>query len=800
MSQEILYTSAPEGLSRGSRGFCTVVSTHGMAKNVAERLESLSGYRHVFAPNTPEAKQNPVNYVHAVVRVGGQQLHVLSRVADAGLDYTRRSNKLAHHVAFTTSELTRSGPAWAMAQSGFFETAWDGHTRTLETGRPLPDGEGYPAGPATAWKAVTGDAGWAAVLAESATAGRPEAVIYPLGTNPLPLIVEAMALLPPSKRWDVTFSTYFTRLPPGVTCQWRFVLDGTQEATNLRRNPHSTVIDLCSSLSAPPENALTEAARTGKVEHPEPVAPARPRRMSHDGESPSPTAPPTQRPPEAVPEGGRVQRPRPMPIAQPPERNLSWVVPACICVVLVVALGVAAYIKFGTPATPSEALAANENANSLPIGFDTITGDDSTPDVATTTPDPSTPDPQLQPEVPQPDVPTGIATPSDSANDTDSTDETTTEPDKEQTPAKPEPKPQTYLAAGQKVQWDLSNENEVIANDELLVLPGAQAELKLPANVIVTVLGPTRLVLEEPLAGGSVPVRLRLKYGRLTVAGATNDPQLVVVGGWHSGKTSYRVPSTKAGEEVAIAYPPPSKPFQHGEISNVIGERRDTAFNQNRRLPSWAKSSAVSTPAVLSTGSFVSRQPLADVTQHDDRLSPQLGSKDRSAQAAWMCLHDSEVTPLLYALCFEHEQLEDNWRKVVETLQNQAEANPEINKSVLAAWKVWSQDEFLAELLTSDEARQTLYAGSSILSFNSNDESTQSFYTHVNDLGQLVNATCSKDFASCAIACRLLELMRPNSNQLNPDPSGTVPKSLKEWFKERTSHDLKEVPIDLTLQ
>ena len=48
MSQEIIYTSAPQGLKPGSRGFCTVVSTSGMAKNLAERLESRSGYRHAY--------------------------------------------------------------------------------------------------------------------------------------------------------------------------------------------------------------------------------------------------------------------------------------------------------------------------------------------------------------------------------------------------------------------------------------------------------------------------------------------------------------------------------------------------------------------------------------------------------------------------------------------------------------------------------------------------------------------------------------------------------------------------------
>ncbi|MCA9020016.1 MAG: hypothetical protein KDA74_07745, partial [Planctomycetaceae bacterium] len=60
MTQEIIYTSAPEGLKPGSHGFCTVVSTSGMARNLAMKLESMSAYRHAFPPHTTAARFNPV--------------------------------------------------------------------------------------------------------------------------------------------------------------------------------------------------------------------------------------------------------------------------------------------------------------------------------------------------------------------------------------------------------------------------------------------------------------------------------------------------------------------------------------------------------------------------------------------------------------------------------------------------------------------------------------------------------------------------------------------------------------------
>src|SRR5690606_29192447 len=97
MSQELIYTSAPRGLKPGSRGFCTVQSTQGMARKLADQLENLSGYRYVFPPHGPQAALNPVAWSHWKLTVGGRPMHVLSRIADAGLDYTQRTNKFVHH-------------------------------------------------------------------------------------------------------------------------------------------------------------------------------------------------------------------------------------------------------------------------------------------------------------------------------------------------------------------------------------------------------------------------------------------------------------------------------------------------------------------------------------------------------------------------------------------------------------------------------------------------------------------------------------------------------------------------------
>ena len=89
-------------------------------------------------------------------------------------------------------------------------------------------------------------------------------LVFRPGMDLLPLFVEALALLPASRRWEVDFSTYFNQLPQGVTCAWRGVLEGSDEAKNARRLPNALVLDLCQPLGRAEGGALVHLARTGE--------------------------------------------------------------------------------------------------------------------------------------------------------------------------------------------------------------------------------------------------------------------------------------------------------------------------------------------------------------------------------------------------------------------------------------------------------------------------------------------------------------------------------------------------------
>lgn len=266
MIEEILYTSAPKGLKPGSHGFCTVNSTIGMAQTTAERLESLSGYRHAFAVTDPRAALNPVNYSHVTLRLVGRPTHVLSRIANAGHDYTGRSNKLAHHLAFEQTASWPAGPARMLQAPEVMVSVWDGSLRTFAP-RTLPLPPLPSRIPLSAWHQYTGDHGWAGYVAEQLLQQpQPLHVIFAPGTSTLDLVREVLDLLPPARRWEITFSTYFTRLPAGVDCRLRFVLDETPEATTLRHDARSHVLDLTQPMPHAKGGQLVTAARTGVVQ------------------------------------------------------------------------------------------------------------------------------------------------------------------------------------------------------------------------------------------------------------------------------------------------------------------------------------------------------------------------------------------------------------------------------------------------------------------------------------------------------------------------------------------------------
>lgn len=279
MAYEIVYTSSKAGLAAGSKGFCIVGATNGIPPATLKTLESLSGYRHLHPPAGGPHPSNPTVFSHLILPTGES---ILSRKCDAGLDYSGRSNNLSHHFVVTSTEQLAAGPARTMAFPGMMIQQWEGDSRALAARTVQSASE--LSGPCNAWQRATGDAGWAGELANTANNGnkREAYIVFDEGIDCFPLIDEALSLLPPQDRWQVTFSTFLTALPPNMKCQWRCVMKGSKEYQSMPPHGHIVKFDLTKPLGKAPDSTMATAARTGNriaiaVKAPTPaIVPAKP--------------------------------------------------------------------------------------------------------------------------------------------------------------------------------------------------------------------------------------------------------------------------------------------------------------------------------------------------------------------------------------------------------------------------------------------------------------------------------------------------------------------------------------------
>jgi hypothetical protein len=295
-----------------------------------ERLESLSGY--------PRSAGRAVIHSHLRIRVGGHTQSVLSRVAPVDHEYTGRTNYFAHHVVLDPEDLPAGGPAWLLGRRELrLESAWRGEPRHLEFRPPLR-GDEAPR-PCKNWERLTGDAGWAGVLAEcfEKEPGRATYLIVEPGLDPLPLLAEALALLPPERRWAVTFSTCYTErsLAPGLGCAWRCVPRGSEEAKAAASLPGT--LNLCEPRGRAQGGERVEQARTGRP--PRLAAPLPPRphavALSSAAGAPGPyraaSAPPPPTPPGRIaPEVAGAPGPYRAAFAPPPPTPPGRIAPEAV--------------------------------------------------------------------------------------------------------------------------------------------------------------------------------------------------------------------------------------------------------------------------------------------------------------------------------------------------------------------------------------------------------------------------------------------------------------------------------------
>jgi hypothetical protein len=157
MTEELVYTSAPQGLHPNSSGFCTVEMTEGMLPETMDSLESLSAY-----DNDPSGT---VNWLHVRMQTVRGARHVLSRIGPLQGEFSGRTNKLAHHLCLSLSELTPQGPMQILGRGGPLRQQWSGEVGRLPQ-RPRPTKLRAASGTRVcrSWASAAGDAGIAGAV------------------------------------------------------------------------------------------------------------------------------------------------------------------------------------------------------------------------------------------------------------------------------------------------------------------------------------------------------------------------------------------------------------------------------------------------------------------------------------------------------------------------------------------------------------------------------------------------------------------------------------------------------------
>jgi len=152
---------------------------------------------------------------------------------------------------------------------GIFQTRWSGGDPRISTTGPTIPKHIVPSSPASAWQRVTGDAGWAAVLAESAIDGAevPTMILCRPGSDMLTMVDEAIRLLPIAQRWMITFDNGPTDRAIDALWKWRVSNAGIAAGPGRGR-----AIDLTVSAQRAPECSLSHLARTGHANLPDLVS------------------------------------------------------------------------------------------------------------------------------------------------------------------------------------------------------------------------------------------------------------------------------------------------------------------------------------------------------------------------------------------------------------------------------------------------------------------------------------------------------------------------------------------------
>ena len=218
------------------------------------QLEKFCYYQHLSLSG---GQERPI-FSCRIADIRGTRFHVLSRIQDAGLDFTGRTNFIAHHLVFTPEEIRQfpTPPVILHDWPGWIKS-WAKEPQLLENEdwAELTTLAGKTNVPAQTWQRVTGDAVNGYGLLE-ARAGASFRVDDQADETVLELIAESLELLEVRETrrdfrtaaWNFTFTTSMQEQDNPADFRWRCI-HSDNPAANRFATPD------CRALSAAPLQA-----------------------------------------------------------------------------------------------------------------------------------------------------------------------------------------------------------------------------------------------------------------------------------------------------------------------------------------------------------------------------------------------------------------------------------------------------------------------------------------------------------------------------------------------------------------
>lgn len=270
MHGELIFTSIQRGLLPNTTGYCIAAATEKMGMAAMLLLKKLSVYHHLYALSDPRYSNNPVNLSFTPAELSGQPICVFSRIASVAADYSGRSNYIAHHFITDAMQSDSSPAQYLLALQHQFRDSYTDQAQRLAPCLMPPISS--PDSSLPTWNQLGFDPGLAGILArKTLDEKKPCFFVYEpqQAEFVLPMMTEALALLPPEHRWTTSFATWYSGSARGR--RWRGLIKGTPTAEKeLQRDARALVLDLTATQATSASGPDAEAARRGEIIYPTP--------------------------------------------------------------------------------------------------------------------------------------------------------------------------------------------------------------------------------------------------------------------------------------------------------------------------------------------------------------------------------------------------------------------------------------------------------------------------------------------------------------------------------------------------